>query len=160
MTAADGTAAPAPMGEATLATLRQLYTEAQQWARHYEQLIVNANTLIISADAIFVGQAMGEHVSRLQTTLLLLVPLLLSVFGGLLTQTLFRLYASSISRLVRYETLLGCFEPLPGAEGEALLPQELRQKVVRRPATVQFFLGLHGLTVLGYLGLGLWALLR
>lgn len=140
--------------EPLLSTVRQLYGEAQQWTRHYEQLIVNANTLIISAAAIFVGQSLGEHLSAMQSRLVLLVPLAIALVGVVLTQTLFRLYAQCIERLIRYEGLLGCFDVQLGQslDGQgSLIASSLQQKPVRRPTSVKFFLWLHGLLALSYL---------
>ncbi|MDT9000596.1 hypothetical protein RQP53_15080 [Paucibacter sp. APW11] len=153
MDSADSPKQPA-LQEPTLGTVRQLYTEAQQWTRHYEQLIVSGNTVIISAAAVFVGMSMGEQLTALQSRLLLIVPFVLAVVGILLTLMLFRLYASSIARLIRYEGLLGCFDPALGQALDAkgsLLPGEMQRLPVAWPASVRFFVLMHGALAIGYL---------
>lgn len=102
--------APNPLDDRDVETIRQLYTEAQNWTRHYEQLIVNANVLLVSASLIFVGLAFGDKVSTLQARIILAIPMLMTFAGFALTETLFNLYASCIARLIRLETLLGCFD--------------------------------------------------
>lgn len=146
----------AEIGERDVETVRQLYTEAQNWTRHYEQLIVNANVLLVSASLIFVGLAFGDKVSTVQARIVLSIPMLMSFAGFALTETLFNLYALCISRLIRLETLLGCFDPIKfGAidDGGPLLSPTMAQLPVLRPTSVRFFLGLHVLLVGAYVAL-------
>jgi len=58
-----------PETEITIDTARQLHGEAQSRARHYELLMGNANVLIISAAMIFLGLAMGDHLTAIQSRL-------------------------------------------------------------------------------------------
>ena len=138
------------LDEHDFATVRQLYTEAQNWTRHYEQLIVNANVLIVSAALIFVGLAFGDKVSSFQARIILAIPVLMSVVGIVLTQTLFNLYAACIKRLIRLENLLGCFDSAKydviDHAGSLLSPQLIKLPVTR-PTSVRFFLGLHALLI-------------
>lgn len=148
----------AQLGEHDVATVRQLYGEAQNWSRHYEQLIVNANVLIVSACLIFVGLAQGEKATRLESLGLLAVPVAMGVVGVFMTKMLFNLYRHCIARMVRYERLLGCYDPARTAvvgEHEALLPLALADGHADMPASVRFFIGLHLLLVLSYLGMGM-----
>ena len=144
------------LDERDVETIRQLYTEAQNWTRHYEQLVVNANVLLVSAALIFVGVAFGERVSTVQARVMLAIPVLMSGAGIALTQTLFNLYAACIERLIRLERLLGCFDSakfnaIDG--GGALLSQELMKLPVRHPTSVRFFLSLHVLLIGVYVAL-------
>ncbi len=143
-----------PMDAHDVETVRQLYTEAQNWTRHYEQLVVNANVLIVSAALIFVGLAFGERVSGVQARMILAVPVLMGLVGIALTETLFKLYASCVSRLVRLENLMGCFDPArfdAFDRGGPLLPREMMVLPASRPTSVRFFLALHALLVASYL---------
>lgn len=144
------------LDERDVETIRQLYTEAQNWTRHYEQLIVNANVLLVSASLIFVGLAFGENVSTLQARIILAIPILMAFAGLTLTETLFNLYASCIARLIRIETLLGCFDSTRFEaidNGGPLLSPALAELPVRHPTSARFFLGLHILLVGVYLAL-------
>jgi hypothetical protein len=137
-----------------LATVRQLYTESQNWTRHYEQLVVNANVLIVSASLIFVGLAFGDKISGLQASLILAVPILMSLVGLGLTETLFKLYASCILRLVRLENLMGCYDASRFDSIDRsgpLLPREMLYLPGLRPTSVKFFLMLHSLLMVAYL---------
>lgn len=140
-------------------TVRQLYSEAQQWARHYELLIVNMNVMLISSGVILLGLGLGESTMR-HGALLFTIAAALAAIGMLLTWTLFRLYAACIGRMIRTENLLNCydterFNTIDGAG--AMLPVELSRTPVPRPASVTFFLSLHGvfLCVFGMLASGL-----
>lgn len=140
------------------ATVRQLYGEAQNWSRHYEQLIVNANVLIVSACLIFVGLAHGEKATRTESLALLAVPIAIGAVGVFLTLMLFDLYRHCIARMVRYEGLLGCYDPhrMEKVDGRGpLLPAGLATDHAKMPTSVRFFIGLHLLLVLSYGGMGL-----
>lgn len=144
---------PSPLSEPDLSTVRQLYTEVQNWTRHYEQLIVNANVLIVSSSLILLGLAFGEKISLGESYALFAIPLLMAGVGATITITLFRLYALCIVRLIRLEKLLGCddaqrFAALDG-QG-ALIPAELHQLPVSKPTSVTFFLGLYAVLSLCY----------
>lgn len=144
------------LDEHDFATVRQLYSEAQQWTRHYESLVVNANVLLVSASLIFVGLAFGDKVSNMQAALILGVPLLMATAGVLLTQTLFRLYATCIERMIRLENLLSCYDGTRFAgidDGGPLLSTSLMALPVRRPASVKFFNWLYVLLMVSYLSL-------
>ena len=144
------------LDERDVQTIRQLYTEAQNWTRHYEQLTVNANVLLVSAALIFVGLAYGDKVSTLQARIILAIPVLMSIAGIVLTQTLFNLYAACIERMIRLETLLGCFDAAKFDtidKGGSLLSQALTKLPVSHPTSVRFFLGLHVLLIGAYLAL-------
>lgn len=144
------------LADADLATVRQLYGEVQNWTRHYEQLIVNANVLIVSASLIFVGLAFGEKVSRTESLALLVVPTVMAVAGIAMTLTLFNLYALCIERLIRLESLLGCndSERMAAIDGLGpLVPAQLHAKPVQQPTSVRFFIGLHLLLLASYMAL-------
>lgn len=144
------------LNENDLATVRQLYGEAQNWTRHYEQLIVNANVLIVSACLIFVGIAFGEKVGAFQAMALMAIPVGMGVIGIVLTRTLFNLYAACIVRMIRLETLLGCFDgkKLQAIDGQGpLLSEDLKALPVKAPTSVRFFIGMHALLILAYLGI-------
>lgn len=144
------------LSEHDLATVRQLYGEAQNWTRHYEQLIVNANVLIVSACLIFVGLAFGDKVTTGQSLALMLIPMGMALIGMVLTHTLFRLYAACIERMIRMERLLGCFDaarfnPVDG-QG-SLLPGAMQSLPVQQPTSVRFFHAMQGLLILAYAGM-------
>lgn len=145
-----------PLDDHDVATVRQLYGEAQNWTRHYEQLIVNGNVLIVSACLIFVGLAFGDKVSALQASLLMVIPFGMTIIGITLTNTLFNLYAVCIRRMSRLENLLGCFDPIRFDAIDSagpLLPQEFMALPVKRPTSVRFFIGMHGLLGCAYIGI-------
>jgi len=76
--------------------------------------------------------------------------------GFALTETLFNLYASCIARLIRLETLLGCFDSKRFDaidNGGSLLSPALAELPVRRPTSARFFLGLYILLVGVYVAL-------
>jgi hypothetical protein len=75
-------------------------------------MIVNSNVLIISTSLVFVGLAFGERVLPFQAKVILIIPTIIGIVGIALTQTLFKLYAACIERLIRFEKLLGCFDPI------------------------------------------------
>lgn len=137
------------LSEADLATVRQLYGETQNWTRHYEQLIVNANVLIVSACLIFVGLSFGDKVSRVESVALLVVPIFIAAAGIAMTRILFRLYAVCIERLIRFEKLLGCGEPSIDGEGP-LIPAELHELPVKPPQSVNFFIYGHVLLIVSF----------
>jgi hypothetical protein len=139
-----------------IATVRQLYSEAQNWTRHYEQLIVNANVLIVSACLIFVGLAFGDKVTASQSLALMAIPIGMAVIGIVLTRTLFNLYAACIERMIRLEDILGCFDStkLQQIDGKGpLLSVELMALPVKAPTSVRFFIGMHVLLVFAYVGI-------
>lgn len=141
-----------------LETVRQLYTEVQNWARHYEQLVVNANVLIVSASLIFVGLAFGEKIKLHESYALLAIPVIMAIIGLVLTLTLFRLYADCIERLVRLEKLLGCDDStrMRDIDGKGpLVPGDLHLIPVRKPTSVRFFVGLHITLLFAYIGLAI-----
>lgn len=145
-----------PLDDHDLATVRQMYGEAQNWTRHYEQLIVNGNVLIVSACLIFVGLAFGDKVTALQASALMIIPFGMTIIGITLTNTLFNLYAVCIQRMLRLENLLGCFDPHRfDAIDKAgpLLPREFMTLPVKRPTSVRFFIGMHGLLGCAYVGI-------
>lgn len=126
-------------------TVRQLYSEAQQWARHYEMLIVNMNVMLISSGVILLGLGFGDSKTR-NGLLFFAIALAMAGIGLQLTLTLFRLYASCISRTTRHENLLNCydserFNTIDGAG--PLLAMELSYTPVQQPASVKFFISLH-----------------
>lgn len=133
--------------------VRQQYTEVQNWTRHYEQLIVNANVLIVTAGLVLFGLAYGEGVNRLERAALMVVPIVMSMVGLTMTQTLFRLYRMCIERLIRLERLMGCHdsESLNRIDGQgALVPEALHSLPIKRPTSVNFFLGLHAVLLLAF----------
>ncbi len=143
-----------PLDDFDVSTIRQLYSEAQNWSRHYEQLIVNANMLIISACLIFVGLAFGDKVTARQAFALLTIPFVMGGLGIVLTETLFNLYATCIKRMIRLENLLGCFSEskFQTIDGNGpLLPLDLASLPIRRPTSVRFFLGIHVFLAVSYL---------
>jgi hypothetical protein len=134
-------------------TVRQIYSEAQQWTRHYESLIVNANVLLITASLIFVGVAFDDGVTTVQSTVMLVIPILMSAVGLALTQTLFRLYADCIERMIRMEHLLNCYDPNRFSAGDgqgSLLYADMGRIPVRRPASVMFFIWFYVLLTGAY----------
>lgn len=150
---------PETLSEADLTTVRQLYGEVQNWTRHYEELIVNANVLIVSASLIFVGLAFGDRVTREESFALLVVPILMAVTGLAMTHTLYRLYALCIERLIRLEKLLGCGDAQRMAAIDGLgplVPAQLHVLPVRRPMSVRFFIGLHLILVASYAAFALF----
>jgi hypothetical protein len=74
------------LSETDLETVRQLYTEAQNWARHYELMVVNTNVLLISASSIYIGNALGDKPDR--AAMVLGIPMVMSLIGFVLTSTL------------------------------------------------------------------------
>ena len=141
-----------------IGTVRQLYSEAHNWSRHYEQLIVNANVLIVSACLIFVGLAFGDKVTARQALYLLVVPVAMGMIGIILTQTLFNLYSACIARMIRLENLLGCFDKARFEKIDnkgPLLPLAILGAPVGRPTSVRFFLGMHVLLISTYLGIAM-----
>jgi uncharacterized membrane protein (DUF485 family) len=145
-----------PLDEQDVSTVRQLYSEAQNWSRHYEQLIVNANVFIVSASLIFVGLAFGDKVIPAQAVGLMAIPMAMALIGIALTTTLFNLYAGCIKRMIRLENLLGCFcsAKLETVDGLGpLLPIDLMKLPVEMPASARFFIGLYVLLALSYVGI-------
>ncbi|MDD2720031.1 MAG: hypothetical protein PHH47_01835 [Gallionella sp.] len=145
-----------PLDDHDVATVRQLYSEAQNWTRHYEQLIVNANVLIVSACLIFVGLAFGDKVTAAQSVALMAIPIGMATIGIILTRTLFNLYAACIERMIRLENLLGCFDgaKLQSVDGQGpLLSVGLMALPVKAPTSVRFFIGMHVLLIFAYVGI-------
>lgn len=133
-------------------TIRQMYTEAQQWARHYEGMVVNANVLVVSASLIFLGLAFDKDLPITQCVIILTVPLIMSIIGIFLTKMLYKLYRDCISRMIRLENLLNCYDAErfdPIDHKGPLLPEELKEII--KPASVRFFQRLYGLLSLIYL---------
>ncbi len=135
-------------------TVRQLYSESQQWARHYEGMIVNANVLIISASLVFVGLAFNERMTPIFSALILSIAVIMSLFGYALTKMLFRLYADCIERMIRYENIMNCydinrFDMVDGLG--ALLPHTLMSLPVEPPASVKFFERLYYMLTTAYM---------
>ena len=137
-------------------TLRELYAQAQNWARHYETLTVSTNVFLISASGIFIGLALRDGMPSKRTVALLCTPVLMSLIGLLLTRTLFKLYALCVERLMVYEDALNCYAPAKLSrrtwEG-ALLPAHLLSLPVRMPASAKLFMSLHTVLVVIYAGL-------
>lgn len=144
------------------ATVRQLYSEAQQWARHYEMLVVNVNVLLISASLIFLGLALGKDTVISEYSLWILgAALVMTVLGSLLTEILYRLYATCIHRLIRLENLLNCydserFNSIDGA-GSLLRASMMR---VKKPASVRFFLWMYPVLALTFTLFGVFVATR
>jgi hypothetical protein len=144
----------ATLSEFDAATVRQLYSEVQNWARHYEQLIVNANVLIVSAGLVLVGLAFGEKVKPLESYALLAIPAVIALIGVAMTVMLFRLYRTCIERLIRLEKLLGCSDPtrMAALDGKGpLVPELLHRSPITYPTSVRFFLVLHLVLLAAYL---------
>jgi hypothetical protein len=136
------------------ATVRQLYTEVQNWARHYEQLIVSANVLIVSAGLVLVGLALDEKVKPLESYTLLIIPAIMALVGFAITIMLFRLYRTCIERIIRLEKLLGCADPLRMSpfDGQGpLVPDSLHRTPIAYPMSVRFFLIMHLVLLVGYI---------
>jgi hypothetical protein len=134
-------------------TVRELYSQAQNWTRHYETLLVSTNVLLVSAASLFVGLALRDNQPTQKVLALLGVPVLLSVVGIMLTRTLFKLYASCVKRLIAYEDVLNCFTPLKKLTlpwGASLLPPTLMALPVKLPLSARFFLSLHSLLIVVY----------
>lgn len=145
------------LNDKTLDTIRQLYGEAQNWARYYEQTIVNAGVLIISACLIFVGLAFGDKATSQQSVWMLGIAGCMNAGGIVLTLTLFRMYAICVERMIRYEDLLDCYDValMKSIDGKgSLLPVAMQNLPVRRSILVNFFLALHGFLILVYLVIG------
>jgi hypothetical protein len=134
-------------------TIRDIYGQAQNWARHYDSLVVSVNVVLVSASMIFVGVALrGEGIFG-RSPLVLMVPVMMSIIGLVLTRMLFNLYAACIVRLIRIENLLNCFDPekFNGIDGAgSLIPSWLMKQPPAWPPTVRFFVTLHGLLMLVY----------
>ena len=134
-------------------TVRELYTQSQLWARHYETLMVSTNVLLVTAASVFSGLALRDDAVLHRVFALFGVPVLMSVVGIFLTRTLFKLCALCIERLIAYENALNCFDSsklvaLPW--GGSLVPAALMRLPVRMPASARFFVGLHLLLVITY----------
>jgi hypothetical protein len=143
----------ATITEFDAATVRQLYSEVQNWARHYEQLIVNANVLIVSAGLVLVGLAFGDKVKPLESYALLAIPAVIAMVGIAMTVMLFHLYRTCIERLIRLEKLLGCADPvrMAGLDGQGpLVPELLHRIPISYPTSVRFFLVLHLVLLAAY----------
>jgi hypothetical protein len=137
-------------------TLRELYSQVQNWTRHYETLLVSTNVLLVSAASLFVGLALRDSHPSQKVLALLSVPVLLSIVGILLTRTLFKLYASCVERLIAYENALNCYAPLKTLSmpwGSSLLPPAMMALPVKLPLSARFFLGLHSLLIVIYVAL-------
>lgn len=123
--------------------VKQLYVEAQHWARHYESLLVQGNVLIIPISLGFLGFAFAtEKATHPERLAAIIVSALLAGMGFLLVRMLFGLYSTTIERMVRLETLLGCFdvERGNGLDGRGpLLPLDLARIPVTIPPSVRFF---------------------
>jgi len=144
------------LDEQDISTVRQLYSEAQNWSRHYEQLIVNANVFIVSASLVLVGFAFGDKVTPAQAVGLMAIPITMTLIGIALTKTLFNLYAGCIKRMIRLENMLGCFSPAKFETVDGLgplLPIDLMKLPVEMPASARFFFVLHALLFLSYAGI-------
>jgi len=125
-------------------TIRQMYGEAQQWARHYIGMVVNANVLVVSVSLIFFGLAFDKSISVNQSVMVLVIPLVMSVFGMFLTNMLYKLYCDCISRMIRLENLLNCYDAkkYEGIDNQgSLLPIFLTE--VSKPPSVSFFQRLY-----------------
>jgi hypothetical protein len=134
-------------------TVRELYAHAQNWARHYETMIVSTNVLLISASSLFVGLALRDATGFTKVAALLCVPILMSLIGIVLTRTIFRLYAISIERLIRLENLLNCYDGTKMEEIDGagpLLPPLLMALPVRVPTSARFFFMLHSILIVIY----------
>lgn len=123
--------------------IRQLYAEAEQWARHYEALLVQANVFIVPIVLGFVAFAFStERAGLPERVAALLFAVFMAVLGYLLVRMLFRLYAQTIERMIGFETTLGCYDEDKGrrlgASGSLLPPIMARLPVVE-PPSVRFF---------------------
>lgn len=132
-------------------TVRLLYGQAQQWARHYDQMVVSANVLLVSASLIFLGLAMDPVKSHGAPALVLLIPAVMTVVGFLLTHILYIRYSGSIGHIIHFENLLNVFDEqrfaINSGDG-SLLPKSLMQ-ITRTPSIV-FFEVLHSLLLVVY----------
>jgi len=121
-------------------TVRQMYSEAQQWTRHYEGMVVNTNVLVVSASLIFMGLAFDKDISISQGAMILMVPLVMSIIGIFLTKMLFKLYGDCIRRMIRLENLLNCYavDKYEKIDSQGpLLPVFLTE--ISKPSSVNFF---------------------
>jgi cytochrome c biogenesis protein CcdA len=146
-------------GNASILTVRQLYSEAQNWTRHYEALLVNAGVFIVTISLGFLAFAFSEKAGTFERYLAIGVPILLSSVGLALVRTLFKRYAISIERLIRYERILGCFDPVVGKAldgGEALLPDFLQRVPISQPPSVRFFYFVFALQIVTFVVLLIW----
>lgn len=123
--------------------VRQLYGEAQQWARHYEALLVQANVLIVPVALGFLGFAFAtDKASQIERATAIVVSAMMAALGFLLVRMLFGLYATTIERMIRLERSLGCFDADVGNRldgGGALLADDLAVLPVKEPPSVRFF---------------------
>ncbi|MCX7897521.1 MAG: hypothetical protein N2441_06575 [Rhodocyclaceae bacterium] len=130
------------------ALVRQLYAEAEQWARHYEALLVQTNVLIVPIVLGFVAYAFSsERAVHFERVAALIIAAFLAVVGFMLVRMLFRLYARTIERMIGFEKTLGCYDEDTGARlghGGALLPQEMALLPVPEPPSVRFFKHIYG----------------
>jgi hypothetical protein len=132
--------------------IHKLYGEAQQWARHYESLLVQANVFIIPISLGFLGFAFStEKASQPEKAAAAIASALLAILGFFLLRMLFGLYSVTVERMIRLETILGCFDAEIGnaIDGNGpLLHTELAKLPVTEPPSVRFFKNV-------YFGLGL-----
>lgn len=141
------------LDEHDVTTLRQLYSEAHNWARHYQETIVNTNVMMISAQLIFFGLLLDRDVNSAAVIgrALALAPIALGLIGILLTLTLFRLYRRVVGRMVRCENLLNCFDDKKLRDfddmGSLLDPRLMR---VEMPPTVKFFGAVYVVLIIAY----------
>jgi|HigsolmetaAR202D_1030399.scaffolds.fasta_scaffold42583_1 hypothetical protein len=144
-----------------LVLIDRLYVEAQQWARHYEALLVNTNVFIVTISLAFLGIAFSDKVAGVVRSLAMMVPIVLCIVGLALVWTLFTLYAQCVERLIRYERAMGCFdeEVGNGLDGAgSLLPLELSKLPVKRPPSVHFFNWTYLILLAVFLTLMVWSL--
>lgn len=134
-------------------TLRELYSQAQIWVRHYETMIVSTNVLLVSAASMFAGLALRGGNPKVKSVMLFGVPVLMSIVGVFLTRMLFKLYAIHVQRLIAYEDTFNCYAPLKVPSlpwGGSFLPGQLMTLPVKMPASGRFFLVLHAILVVTY----------
>lgn len=133
-------------------TIRQMCGEAQQWARHYTGMVVNANVLVVTASLIFLGLAFDEGTPVNQSVMILIVPFVMSIFGLFLTKMLYKLYCDCISRMIRLENLLNCYDAKKYEKIDnrsSLLLVYLTE--ISKPASVSFFQRQHVLLSFVYI---------
>lgn len=121
-----------------------LYNEAQQWARHYEFLIVQTSIFIISISLGFLSYSFsskdGDSIIKLSS---ILISFFLTILGFLIIRMLFSLYKTTIERMIDYESILGCYDPdfanEIGFSRKTLLPENLKITPIEESPVFRFF---------------------
>lgn len=128
-----------------------LYKNAQEWARHYQSLLMQLNTWVTTFNAAIITFVVTSYFHSPQRPVgmfySLILPIGMSVVVIVASHKIDNSMREAFLRIVQIEDLLGLFD-LKARNGVALLPEHLRQSPIKRWPQIDVWLVVNVVVIL------------